>query len=164
MGNWYICSEQAQHRARKISLHTEIWWGHFAMFWEQPFRKHPRNWSRSRCESSFGMLYRSSSSIPSTGWRCTLYAPTITLVENNLSIVLYTRVQRSTFSVVLFMNEACFKWKGIFNSQKQPRLGRSKPSRCICSLSPKTLCSQCLGRYCAWLLGFVTLTVQQFSA
>jgi hypothetical protein len=72
MGNWYLCSEQAQHRARTISLHTAIWWGHFAVFWEQPLRKHLRNWSRSWCESSFGMSYSSSSSIPSIGRTCRL--------------------------------------------------------------------------------------------
>ena len=27
-GNWYICSEQAQQRARMISSHVTIWWGH----------------------------------------------------------------------------------------------------------------------------------------
>ena len=43
----------------------------------------------------------------------------ITLVETNLCIGLYIRVWRSTFpTVLLFMNETCFKWKGIFNSQK----------------------------------------------
>lgn len=49
MGNWYICTEQSQHRMRAIILHAAIWWGCFATFWCQPLHKHRRSCSRRRC-------------------------------------------------------------------------------------------------------------------
>jgi hypothetical protein len=40
-GNWYLCSEQAQHRARTINSDAEIWWERFTVFWEECLHKHP---------------------------------------------------------------------------------------------------------------------------
>jgi hypothetical protein len=53
---------------------------------------------------------------------------------------------------------------GDFQQLQQPSLGRSKPSRCICSLlHQKTLCCQRVGGYCAQfydLVFIVTPSVQ----
>ena len=34
--NWYICTEQVQHRTRKISLYAAIWWGLLQRFEKNP--------------------------------------------------------------------------------------------------------------------------------
>jgi len=86
----------------------------------------------------------------------------MTFIKTNLLIGLCIRVQRrSAFPQWFVHGWGLLQPRADFQQPQQPCTGRSKPSCCICSLPPKTLCGQRLGGQWhfnwAWL---ATLTAQ----
>ena len=130
-GNWYICSGQAQHRARTVTSHAAMWW-HFTVFWDKSPHKHQRGWSHSR--------HGLSSCVEHCTWT---RSPFIQSTEGAGS----TRPQRLPLSrpicllvcapeyreAWLSRNGVVHGWgllhpRGDFQWPQQPRLGKSKPA------------------------------------
>ena len=119
-GNWYICSEQIQHRVRKISSYTAILWRRFTAFWEESLHKHLCGCSRSRCGSLYCMERCTRAGAPSfpsaKGAGCT--RPNDYLRRDQfVRWFVHQYTQKPDFSaMVFFTDDACFTRERIFIS------------------------------------------------
>lgn len=104
MGNQFICSEQAQHRASTVSSYAIIWWECFAVFREQSLHKHPHIWCGSSCVEC--CMWAAAPSIPSVEGAGA--GPQL--------LPLSTPICAPEYIEVVLMNDACITLKGIFNS------------------------------------------------
>ena len=149
MGNGYICSEQAQHRARMISSHTATWW-HFCSVLRRALLQASAQLVTQSVWIVFWNVVQEQQLHPFYWQKVQALGPDYLGRDQFVHWFVHRSTEKHISCSVVVHEWHLLQVEGNFQQSKEPYLGRSKPSCCICSLPPTTLCSQCLGRH----LGF----------
>ena len=155
-GNWYICSEQAQHRARMIVRTSQF----DEDIWEHSLHKHLHSWSHIQCGSSSCLELctgEAALAFPSVGAGCRPWQ--LPSSKPILRWFVHQSTEKPDVSaMVLFMDKTCFTWEGIFSSHNSHIYVQANPL----AASNNALWSMFGWAVCMtfWLTLLVTLTAQ----